>query len=86
MTERPTGVGGALEVTTGAEVTESLPPATHIEHDTDIIPSAPPRGPKAHKDMARRLGIRGNSAGELIVLAPGNDPFYKGTPGPFPGR
>jgi hypothetical protein len=46
----------------------------------DILPSAPPRGPKAHKDMARRLGIKGNSAGELIVLAPGNDPFYKGTP------
>jgi hypothetical protein len=39
-----------------------------------------PRGPKAHKEMARQLGIRGNSAGELIVLGPGNDPFYKGTP------
>jgi hypothetical protein len=46
-----------------------------------VTPSADiPRGPKAHKDMARKLGIRGSSAAELIVLAPDNDPFYKGTP------
>ena len=44
------------------------------------IPSTPPRGPKAHKDMARQLGIRGNSGTKLIALSDGNDPFYKGTP------
>jgi hypothetical protein len=44
------------------------------------IPAIPPHGPKAHKDLARQLGIRGNSAAKLIVLSPNNDPFYKGTP------
>src|SRR5215213_519338 len=79
MNKRP-AAGGALKVTTGPEVTLSIPPATHNDTDRGHIPTAPPRGPKAHKEMARTLRIRGNSAGELIVLAPGNDPFYKGTP------
>jgi hypothetical protein len=48
--------------------------------DGDIISSTPPRGPKAHKDMARQLGIKGNSAAELIVLSYTSDPFYKGRP------
>jgi hypothetical protein len=47
---------------------------------TAPIPSTPPRGPKAHKALARQLGIPHNSAGELIVLDYGNDPFYMGTP------
>ena len=51
--------------------------------DGDIISSTPPPGPKAHKDMARRLGIKRNSAAELYVLAANNDPFYKGTPGHY---
>jgi hypothetical protein len=51
----------------------SLPPAA------DGIPSTPPRGPDAHKAMARHLRIPGNSAAKLIVLAPDNDPFYRGT-------
>jgi hypothetical protein len=46
----------------------------------DATPSNLPRGPKAHKAMARQLGIPHNSAGELIVLDYGNDPFYMGTP------
>jgi hypothetical protein len=70
MTERPAG-GGALGPTADQEVTSSVSPA---------IPLSPPRGPKAHKDMARRLGIARSSAQELIVLTPDNDPFYKGTP------
>jgi hypothetical protein len=48
---------------------------------TAIIPQTPPRGPKAHKQTAKQLGIRGNNASKLIVLSPGNDPFYKGTDG-----
>src|SRR5215217_7220615 len=50
------------------------PTAASVTQPLDI-----PRGPKAHKEMARQLGIRGNSAAKLIVLAPDNDPFYKGT-------
>jgi hypothetical protein len=57
----------------GVNVNSILPPKADI-------PLVPPRGPEAHKEMARRLGIRRNSAKELIVLAPDNDPFYKGTP------
>jgi hypothetical protein len=41
--------------------------------------SAPPRGPAAHKAAAKALGIKGNAGGQLIVLQPNNDPFYKGT-------
>jgi hypothetical protein len=46
----------------------------------DAIPSNLPRGPKAHKALAKQLGIPNNKAGELIVLDYGNDPFYMGTP------
>jgi hypothetical protein len=57
------------------------PPDTAIlSPAADGIPSTPPRGPEAHKAMARQLRIPGNSAAKLIVLAPDNDPFYKGTP------
>jgi len=49
--------------------------------DSADIPATPPRGPKAHKEMAKQLGIRLNSANELIVLAKVNDPFYMGVPG-----
>jgi hypothetical protein len=45
------------------------------------IPLRLPRGPKAHKALAKQLGILNNKAGELIVLEYGNDPFYMGTPG-----
>jgi hypothetical protein len=45
------------------------------------IPLRLPRGPKAHKALAKQLGILNNKAGELIVLDYGNDPFYMGTPG-----
>ena len=46
---------------------------------SDAIPSTPPRGPGAHRALARQLRIRHNSARELIVLTPDNDPFYCGT-------
>jgi hypothetical protein len=66
---RPGGNRAAAENAPGEELSAAA-----------SLPPVPPRGPKAHKEMARRLGIRGNSAAELIVLASANDPFYEGTP------
>ena len=40
-----------------------------------------PYGPKAHRAVARQLGIRYNSAKQLYVLKSDNDPFYIGTGG-----
>lgn len=39
---------------------------------------AQPFGPEEHKATAAELGLP--NVRELLVLAPGNDPFYKGTP------
>jgi hypothetical protein len=47
---------------------------------TDDIPWESPRGPEEHKEMARQLGIPFQSANQLLVLAPDNDPYYKGLP------
>jgi hypothetical protein len=38
---------------------------------------AQPFGPEEHKATAAALGLP--NVRELLVLAPGNDPFYKGT-------
>ena len=66
----------ALPKTGGARPHEQQPPAARraADENSDVLsaaslPLTPPRGPKAHKDTARQLGIRGNSAAKLIVLS-----------------
>jgi hypothetical protein len=42
------------------------------------VSAAQPRGPDEHKALAQQLGLR--SVRDLLVLAPDNDPWFKGRP------